>query len=249
MKCLITGASSGIGRDMAKVFNSLGYEVIMVSSDKDKLKNASKDVSHSRIFVADLSNQDDTDKLCDFILKEKPNIVVNNAGFGIFGFYDEIEIDREVDMINVNVISLYKITKTCLKYMDEVDNSYILNVASSAGLMPGGPMLSGYYATKSYVRSYTLGIYKELKKLNKKINISVLCPGPVNTNFNNVAGGTFSVKGLSSEYVSKYAIKKMFRKKIVIVPGLSMKLGVFLSRFIPYKILLSITFKIQHKKR
>lgn len=249
MKCLITGASSGIGRDMAKVFSSMGYEVIMVSSNKEKLENASKDVQHSRIFVSDLSNQDDTDRLCDFILKEKPQVVVNNAGFGAFGFYNEVEISREVEMINVNVISLHKITRTCLKYMEGVDNPYILNVASSAGLMPGGPMLSAYYATKSYVRSYSLGIYKELKKQGKKINISVLCPGPVNTNFNNVAGGTFSVKGLSSEYVSKYAVKKMFKKKTLIIPGFSMKLGVLLSRFVPTKLLLSIAFMIQHKKR
>lgn len=249
MKCLITGGSSGIGRDMAKIFSSIGYEVIIVSSNKEKLESACKDIDNSRIYVANLSNQDDTDKLCDFILSEKPNVVVNNAGFGAFGFYDEIEVSREVDMINVNVVSLHKITRTCLKYMSDVENSYILNVASSAGLMPGGPMLSTYYATKSYVRSYTLGIYKELKKKNKNINISVLCPGPVNTNFNNVAGGTFSVKGLGSEYVSKYAIKKMFKKKLVIVPGMFMKIGVFFSRFVPTKVLLSIAFMIQHKKR
>lgn len=248
MKCLITGASSGIGRDMAKVFSNLGYEVVMVSSNREKLENASKDVSNSRVFVADLSNQEDTDKLCDFILSEKPQVVVNNAGFGAFGFYDEIEVNREIDMINVNVVSLHKITRTCLKYMNDQD-SYILNVASSAGLMPGGPMLAAYYATKSYVRSYSLGIYKELKKMSKNVNISVLCPGPVNTNFNNVAGGTFSVKGLSSEYVSKYAVRKMFKKKLVIVPGFSMKLGVFFSRFVPTKILLSMAFMIQHKKR
>lgn len=248
MKCLVTGASSGIGRDMAKVFSSLGYEVIMVSSNREKLYNASKDVRNSRVFVADLSSQEDSDKLCDFILSEKPNVVVNNAGFGAFGFYDEIDLNREVDMINVNVVSLHKITRTCLKYMNDQD-SYILNVASSAGFMPGGPMLSTYYATKSYVRSYSLGIYKELKKMGKNINVSVLCPGPVNTNFNNVAGGTFSVKGLSSEYVSKYAVKNMFKNKLIIVPGIFMKLGVFFSRFVPTKLLLSIMFMIQHKKR
>ncbi len=109
-------------------------------------------------------------------------------------------------------------------------------------------MLNTYYATKNYVRSYTLGLYKELKKKGKNLNISVLCPGPVNTNFNKVAGGTFSVKGLSSEYVSKYGIDKMFKRKLVIVPGFSMKLGLFFSRFLPIKLLLGITFNIQHKK-
>lgn len=249
MKCLVTGASSGIGLDMSRYLSGLGHSVIMVSSNKDKLSKTSAKVRNSDFYVCDLNSQKEVDKLCDFILEEKPDVVVNNAGFGAFGFSQEIELNREIEMINVNVISVHKITRTCLKYMEGMSNSYILNVASSAGLMPGGPLLGTYYATKSYVRSYSLSVYKELKKCGKNINISVLCPGPVNTNFNNVAGGTFSVKGLSSEYVAKYAIKKMFKKKTLIVPGFSMKLGVFFSRFLPYKLLLSIMFLIQHKKR
>lgn len=248
MKCLITGASSGIGKSMAIYMSERGYEVIMVSSNKEKLEDASKNVKSSSIFVCDLRNEKDVDKLCDYILKVKPEIVINNAGFGAFGFYDEIDINRELEMINVNVISLHKITRTCLKYMDGDDN-YILNVSSSAGFMPAGPLLNTYYATKNYVRSYTLGIYKELKEKESKVNISVLCPGPVNTNFNNVAGGHFSVKSLSSEYVGKYAVDKMFKKKLIIVPGFSMKLGLFFSRFVPIKLMLNIAFKIQHKKR
>jgi len=233
---------------MANYMSKLGYEVIMVSSNKEKLEKASIEVRNSIIYVCDLKDSDEVDKLCNFILEEKPDVVINNAGFGAFGFYDEIDINRELEMINVNVISLHKITRTCLKYM-EGDKNYILNVSSSAGFMPAGPLLNTYYATKNYVRSYTLGIYKELREKKSKINISVLCPGPVNTNFNNVAGGHFSVKSLSSEYVGKYAIEKMFRKKLIIVPGFSMKLGLFFSRFVPVKLMLSIAFKIQHKKR
>lgn len=247
MKCLITGASSGIGRDMAQVLSDMGHEIIMVSSNKDKLENSSKVIKNSRIYVADLRKKEDIDKLCAYILVEKPNVVINNAGFGAFGFYDEISVNKEMDMINVNLIALHKITRVCLKYMNN-NNFYILNVSSSAAFMPGGPILSTYYATKSYVKSYTLGIYKELKILNKKVNVSVLCPGPVNTNFNNVAGGSFNVKGLSSEYVSNYAIKKMFKKKQIIVPGFSMKFLVFFSKFISSKILLSIVYMIQNKK-
>lgn len=249
MKCLVTGASSGIGKDMSKVLSDLGYQVIMVSSNKEKLEHASSEVSNSKIYVADLSNDNDVNNLCDFILEEKPEVVINNAGFGAFGFFNEVDINKELEMIKVNVTSVHKITRTCLKYMEGVNNPYILNVASLAGLMPGGPMLSAYYATKSYVRSYTLGIYKELRKEKKNINISVLCPGPVNTNFNKVAGGHFSVKSLSSEYVARYSIKKMFRKKLVIIPGMSSKLAFFFSRLLPIKLILSIAYKIQHKKR
>ena len=245
MKILITGASSGIGRDMARYLSSKENELILVSSNKDKLKSVSKALINSSVYVCDLSNNDNVNKLCEYILKEKPDFVINNAGFGAFGFYDEISLDREIEMINVNIVALHKITKTCLEYMD---NGHILNVSSSAGLMPGGPMLNTYYATKNYVRSYSLGLYKELKKKNKNIHISILCPGPVNTNFNKVAIGTFSIKGLSSEYVAKYAVDKCLKNKLIIVPGFKVKLGVFFSRFLPTKLVLSILFKIQHRK-
>lgn len=245
MKILITGASSGIGRDMARYLSSKENELILVSSNKDKLESVSKTLINSSVYVCDLSNNDNVNKLCEYILKEKPDFVINNAGFGAFGFYDEISLDREIEMINVNIVALHKITKTCLEYMD---NGHILNVSSSAGLMPGGPMLNTYYATKNYVRSYSLGLYKELKKKNKNIHISILCPGPVNTNFNKVAIGTFSIKGLSSEYVARYAIDKCLKNKLIIVPGFKVKLGVFFSRFLPTKLVLSILFKIQHRK-
>lgn len=245
MKILITGASSGIGRDMARYLSSKENELILVSSNKDKLESVSKALINSSVYVCDLSNNDNVNKLCEYILKEKPDFVINNAGFGAFGFYDEISLDREIEMINVNIVALHKITKTCLEYMD---NGHILNVNSSAGLMPGGPMLNTYYATKNYVRSYSLGLYKELKKKNKNIHISILCPGPVNTNFNKVAIGTFSIKGLSSEYVAKYAIDKCLKNKLIIVPGFKVKLGIFFSRFLPTKLVLSILFKIQHRK-
>lgn len=245
MKILITGASSGIGRDMARYLSSKENELILVSSNKDKLESVSKALINSSVYVCDLSNNDNVNKLCEYILKEKPDFVINNAGFGAFGFYDEISLDREIEMINVNIVALHKITKTCLEYMD---NGHILNVSSSAGLMPGGPMLNTYYATKNYVRSYSLGLYKELKKKNKNIHISILCPGPVNTNFNKVAIGTFSIKGLSSKYVARYAIDKCLKNKLIIVPGFKVKLGVFFSRFLPTKLVLSILFKIQHRK-
>lgn len=245
MKILITRASSGIGRDMARYLSSKENELILVSSNKDKLESVSKALINSSVYVCDLSNNDNVNKLCEYILKEKPDFVINNAGFGAFGFYDEISLDREIEMINVNIVALHKITKTCLEYMD---NGHILNVSSSAGLMPGGPMLNTYYATKNYVRSYSLGLYKELKKKNKNIHISILCPGPVNTNFNKVAIGTFSIKGLSSEYVAKYAVDKCLKNKLIIVPGFKVKLGVFFSRFLPIKLVLSILFKIQHRK-
>ena len=123
-----------------------------------------------------------------------------------------------------------------------------MNVASSAGLVAGGPLMSTYYATKSYLCSYTLAIYEELRRDNSKIGISVLCPGPVNTNFNNRANVKFNLKSLEASDVAKYAIDRMFKKKLIIIPGLRVKMGMFFSRFLPIKLLLRITYNIQERK-
>ena len=126
-------------------------------------------------------------------------------------------------------------------------DTYIMNVASSAAFQPG-PLMSTYYATKSYVYQLTEALYYEEKKKKTNVNVSVLCPGPVDTNFNNVAGVHFSVKPLTSSYVAKYAIDKMFKKKMLIIPGFKMKCAKFFGRFISDKRKLKITYKIQKKK-
>ena len=124
-----------------------------------------------------------------------------------------------------------------------------MNVASSAGLMKGGPLMSTYYATKSYVCNYTFALSEELRRNKSSKIISVLCPGPVDTNFNNRANVKFNLKELDARYVARYAINKMFSKKLLIVPGASVKLGIFFSKFLPIKMLLKITYKIQERKK
>ena len=149
-------------------------------------------------------------------------------------------------MIDLNVKALQVLTKL---FIDNDNLKYILNVASSAGLTKGGPLMSTYYATKSYVCNYTLALYEELRRKKSNKVISVLCPGPVDTNFNNRANVKFNIKQLSKEYVAKYAIDKMFSKKLIIIPGISVRLGMFFMRFIPTKMLLKITYRIQEKKK
>lgn len=247
MKALITGASSGIGLEMAKYLSSLGHEVILVAKDERKL-NSVKDVmtTNAKVYCYDLSVIDNCFLLYDKVKDEKIDIVINNAGYGIFGDYEMDNIDREMNMIDLNVKCLHILTKL---FVNNKNTKYIMNVASSAGLMRGGPLMSGYYATKSYVCSYSFALYEELRRRGVDKHISVLCPGPVNTNFNKVANVKFNIKSLEAPEVAKYAIDKMFKNKLLIIPGATVRMGVFFSRFLPLKALLKITYNIQDKKR
>lgn len=248
MKALITGASSGMGADMARVLVSEGYEVILVARRKTKLEKLVKELGDKATFIVkDISSTYNCMELYNEVKNENIDILINNAGFGMFGNFNETNLEKELDMIDLNVKSLHTLTKLFLKDFIKKDQGYILNVGSSAGFMPG-PLMATYYATKNYVVSLTLGIYEELKKQGSNVSISCLCPGPVDTEFNKVARVHFSIKGLNSMDVAKYAIKKMFDEKLIIVPSLSMKLGLFFTRFISRKSLLKITYNIQKRK-
>lgn len=247
MKALITGASSGIGREMAIYLSELGYDIIVVARSKEKLEDL-KNIVKTKVLVYeyDLSKNVNCYKLYNDIKDKNVDIVINNAGFGLFGDYHESDLDIELNMIDLNVKAVHILTKL---FINDKHTKYILNVASSAGLMMGGPLMSTYYATKSYVRSYTLGLYEELRKNNSDKVISVLCPGPVETNFNKRANVKFNLEELSARYVARYAIQKMFKKKLIIIPGFSVRIGLFFSRFLPTKIALKIAYKIQERKK
>lgn len=248
MKALITGASSGIGLDMAKYLATMKYELILVARDKEKLEKIQESLpTKVTIIVADLSNEQKVKELYVLTKKENIDILINNAGFGTFGYFTETDLNQELEMIDTNIKAVHMLTKFFLKDMEKNNNGYILNVASSAAFQPG-PLMSTYYATKSYVYQLTAAIYYEQKKKKSNVHVSVLCPGPVETNFNNVAGVKFGVKPLKSSYVAKYAIDKLFEEKMLIIPGFKMKCAKFFGRFIPSKILLRIAYRIQTKK-
>lgn len=247
MKALITGASSGIGRDIARYLSSLGYDLIIVARREnllEELKNELK--TNVEIECMDISDE----KNCKMLAEKYPDIdiLVNNAGFGKFGEFAETNIDEEIQMINTNVVAIQILTKLYLKKMQEKNRGHILNVASVAGLLPGGPLMSTYYATKSYIVSLTRSISEELRIKNLDVKVSALCPGPVNTNFNNIANVKFSLTGLSSEYVAKYAIDKMLKNKKIIIPGIQIKLLAFFSKILPSNIMLYLTYKRQKLK-
>lgn len=248
MKALITGASSGIGRDIAHYMNKLGYELILVSSDKDKLDKVSKEIKNSKAIAIDLSKSDNCIKLYEMTKKDNIDILINNAGFGTFGEFVNTSLDKELDMIEVNITAVHILTKLFLKDFVKRDSGYILNVSSSAAFEPG-PLMATYYSTKAYVLRLTTSIYEELKKMKSNVNVSVFCPGPVRTNFNNVANVKFEIKSISSEYAAKYAVDNMLKKELIIIPTLYMKTLVFFSKISPTKLVSKIAYNIQNRKR
>lgn len=247
MKALVTGASSGMGKDMAKYLASLGYDLFVVSRNKEKLESTYKDEKVKvTIIDMDLTSTDNCIKLHEMLKKENIDILINNAGFGDAGKFTKTSLDKELEMIDLNVKSYHILTKLFLTDFVKRDYGRILNVASIAGFMYG-PYMATYYATKNYVVSLTLGIIRELKKDKSKVKVSVFCPGPVRTNFNNVANVKFNIGSISSEYASIYAIDNMFKNKEVIVPP-NMKLNKLLVKIAPYNIVTLINSYVQERK-
>ena len=246
MKALITGASSGIGRSIAIELANKGYDLVLVARTKSNLeetKNLCK--TNSEIYEADLSNKDE----CIKLYNKYPDIdiLVNNAGFGVFGTFGETNLDRELNMIDLNIKAYHILTKLYLKNTIKKDSGRILNVASSAGFLPG-PLMATYYSTKNYVVRLTEAIFEELRRKNSNVKVSALCPGPVDTNFNNVAGVKFGVKSLSSDYVAKYTVNKMFKNKLLIIPGFSNRFILFFTKFMPIKMICKMTYEVQKRK-
>ena len=248
MKALITGASSGIGKDMAYYLAELGYDLILVARRKKRLEEIKKNVKTKvQIISLDLVVEENVFKLHEQVTKENIDILINNAGFGLFGMTNKTDLKRELEMIDLNIKAYHILTKLFLVDFMERDSGHILNVCSSAGFLVG-PRLNTYYATKNYITKLTMGIYEELRHQNSHVHICALCPGPVATEFNQVAHGVFSLKEMPSKKVAKYGIDKMFKNKLIIIPGWSVKLGLFFNRFIPWKLSMSITYQIQKRK-
>lgn len=249
MTALITGASSGIGRDIARELCHRGIRVIISGRNRESLKKLRDELGSdkAKIAVADLSDVNECKRLYNMVKPYNVDILVNNAGFGLFGKFADSDLDTEIEMIDVNVKAVHILAKLFLKDFREKNSGYILNVASSAGFMPG-PYMATYYSTKNYVVRLTEAIHEELSAENSNVYVGALCPGPVDTNFNNTAGVSFSLKGITSEYAAKYAVDNMFRRKTLIVPTVTMKAAVIGSSLVPPLLLAKITRHMQSKK-
>lgn len=243
---LITGASGGMGRDMAILLAEKGYDLILVARNGDKLKELAESLNTNvRVIPMDLSIRKNCYKLHG--MTGNVDILINNAGFGEWGEFYYTSLHKELNMIDLNISALHILTKLYLRDFVKKNRGYILNVSSLAAF-GSGPLMATYYATKAYVYKLTTAINEELRVRRSKVRISVFCPGPVDTGFNDRAGVSFSVKPLNSMEASRIALKGLFAKKMVIIPSFSEKMVSILSGFAPIRIVLMVCYRIQHSK-
>ena len=249
MKVLITGASSGIGRDMARTFSKKGYDLVLVARNEDRLMQVKKELEKNNvkveIIIMDLSIEENCKELHRMV--KNVDILINNAGFGDCGNFTKTDLDKDINMIKTNITAYHILTKLYLIDMKEKGQGKILNVASIAGFLPG-PLMATYYSTKAYIVRLSESIREELKKENSKVKISILCPGPVNTNFNKVANVKFNLREADSQKVADYAIKKMEKGKFYIVPGIDVKIAKIGAKLIPTPIMSKLTYMMQKRK-
>lgn len=245
-RALITGASSGIGRDIAKELSKRGYDLILVARNEEKLNEVKGEITTNvQIIPTDISIKENCIKLHDMV--GYVDILVNNAGFGVFGKFINTDLDRELQLINTNVTAVHTLTKLFLKDMTKKDSGYILNVSSIAGHLPG-PLMAAYYSSKHYVYILSSSINEELKKDKSNVRVGTLNPGPVRTNFNNVANVKFELNSLSSDYVAKYTVSKMLKGNTDITPGATIRAVRFFAKIVPNNILSKFVYKSQKKK-
>ncbi len=252
---VITGASSGLGAEFARQLAEEGYPLVLTARREDRLQELSDEI-HRTIrsdlpitrITADLSDPDECMRLLRELDHAPVGIFINNAGFGDCGKFTETDLNKDLSMIDVNIRALHILTKEILRKMDAQGGGYLLNVASSAGLIPAGPYMATYYATKAYAASLSRAAAQELKEQGSPVSVSVLCPGPVDTEFNAVANVEFALRGISAEFCVREAIKGMKRKQTVIVPSAKMKAAVFFGHFIPESLYIRLAGHQQKKK-
>ena len=249
MKAIITGASSGIGRDMARTLAKKGYDLILIARDEEKLDKVKEELKNNKTKIEtiamDLSKEENCKELHSRI--DNVDVLINNAGFGDCGNFTKTSLEKEINIIKTNITAYHILTKLYLVDMKKRESGKILNVASIAGFMPG-PLMSTYYATKAYIVRLSEGIREELKKEKSKVQISILCPGPVATNFSKVANVKFHMREASSKKVAEYAIKKLEQGKFYIIPGFDVKIAKIGAKIAPTTLISKITYMIQKRK-
>ena len=243
---LITGASSGIGLELAKCFatdyvTNDNCRIILLARNTDALESLAAELRRDykvevTVLTADLSLPETPKRIFSELSAQKisVDVLVNNAGFGANGMFAQLPLPRQLEMLQVNIAALMDLTGLFLPGMIQRKRGGILNVGSVAGFLPG-PGMAVYYATKAFVLSFTEALSEEL--LGTGLKISVLCPGPTESNFGNVARGQkvrqIKTSKMSAQAVAQHGHHAFRRGKVIAIPGMQNKIFVFLNRFTP----------------
>jgi short-subunit dehydrogenase len=237
---LITGASSGIGRDLARLFAQDHHDVVLVARSREALEEVAEECrnrgAQARVLVKDLADPAAPRQIYLALAAQALHVdfLVNNAGFGTHGLFAESDLNREVQLVQVNIVALISLTRLFLPGMRQRRSGRIMNVASMAAYV-AGPYMSNYYASKAYVLSHTVALARELRHTG--VTATALCPGPTNTDFQNRAGiahaKLFASNVMDCPTVARIGYAGMMRGKTIIIPGWQNRLGAFLSGFSP----------------
>ena len=245
---LITGASSGIGLDLSRQLAREGYDLFLVARSEEKLRALANELGHASVILADLTSPNAPQKIFD--AAGPVDVLVNNAGYGLVGAFPDTDLQKELEMIQVNVVALIHLTKLFLRPMVARNSGHILNAASTAAFQPG-PLMAVYYATKGYVLLFSEAIADDLRGTG--VTVTALCPGPTATGFPQVAGMSHSrlfnlLKPMRSADVARYGIRAMNRGQRVAIPGMANKLLTQSIRVSPRRLVTTIVRKLQESR-
>lgn len=253
---LVTGAASGLGFELSLLLAKDGYNLILVDLDEDNLETAKADVLkiyniEITLIVKDLGQACAAQAVFDQISNIPIDVLVNNAGFGLFGKFSDTDWQREMEMLQLHVVTATHLIKLVLVGMLERNSGKILNLSSLAGFQPG-PLMSIYYASKAYMLSFSQAISNELRGTG--VTATVLCPGPTKTSFQEVVSGSSSDNKIAfnmacAKEVAAYGYKAMNKGKSVAVPGAFNKFLAGLPRVLSRNRAAAIVRKLQEKNR
>ncbi|MED1469944.1 SDR family oxidoreductase [Bacillus salipaludis] len=234
---LITGATSGLGYEFVKLFAADGYNLVLVARNQQKLEEIKHTFTHIEVTIIakDLSLPGAANEVFQEVEKKEIHIdaLINNAGFGLMGNFDDLDLQKQSEMIQLNITALTEITYYFLPSLKQRNKARILNVASTAAFQPG-PLMAVYYATKAFVLSFSEALVEELKE--SSVTVTTLCPGATKTNFGSVAsveGTKMFSRAMSSNRVALQGYQAMMHGKRVIITGGLNKAGALAAKFLP----------------